>query len=44
LLVRLKDRIDGVDLRYPNGLALKSVSLDAALDSQQAKKKQFPRR
>lgn len=44
LLVRLKDQIEGVDLRYPNGLALKSVSLDAALDSQQAKKKKFPRR
>ncbi|MBI3228657.1 MAG: cell division protein FtsQ, partial [Burkholderiales bacterium] len=44
LITRLKDQIDSVDLRYPNGLALKSSSLDAVLDSQEAKKKKFPRR
>ncbi|WP_338845380.1 cell division protein FtsQ/DivIB [Massilia sp. W12] len=39
LMMRLKGQIESVDLRYPNGLALKSASLDAALDKQEAKKK-----
>ena len=42
LQTRLKGQIESVDLRYPNGLALKSEALDAALDKQEAKKK--PRR
>lgn len=44
LVTRLKDQIESVDLRYPNGLALKSNSLDAALDQQEAKKKKSPKR
>ena len=44
LVASLKDQIESVDLRYPNGLALKSASLDAALDSQQAKQSKKKKR
>jgi cell division protein FtsQ len=33
LVTRLQDRIESVDMRYPNGLALKAQGLAFGLDS-----------
>jgi len=39
LFARLQNRIQNIDMRYPNGLALQSSSLDLALNSQKNSKK-----
>jgi cell division protein FtsQ len=39
LAARLQDRIESVDMRYPNGLALKASGLVSALNSQKNSKK-----
>jgi cell division protein FtsQ len=33
LVERLQNRIESIDMRYPNGLALKAQGLTAGLDS-----------
>lgn len=38
LVARLQDRIESVDMRYPNGLALKANGLSFGLDSKTSKK------
>jgi cell division protein FtsQ len=39
LFARLQNRIENIDMRYPNGLALQSSGLDLALNSQKNSKK-----
>ena len=39
LLTRLQDRIESVDMRYPNGLAIRASGLDLVLNSQKDSKK-----
>jgi cell division protein FtsQ len=39
LMAMLQDKIDSVDMRYPNGLALKSSGLNALNESRQSNKK-----
>ena len=39
LQTRLQDRIESVDMRYPNGLAIRASGLDLALNSQKDSKK-----
>ena len=38
LVSRLQDKIENVDMRYPNGLALKAPGIKFAQDSKKAKR------